>query len=233
MKTMRKIALAILGLGITFSMSGCGGAALSVMGMYGSDIDYELRDAKREVSKVAPAKFTEGKSYVVYIADTEKFDSKTPSALYEVIDGKVVLAGLIKERPGRMILEVKPGKHTYFQKSSCGLYSATIDVKEGYGYYIKRYNRNIGKNSVMDYCRGGQGIFSYMGYIDEVNIYSNYKNYTLVAENTTLANEIVSSNLQSDYESYLSDKDSHSDRRKNLIYLQVNPEQGFKVESRL
>ena len=233
MKSVRKTIVTVIGLAVALTMSGCGGAALSVMGIYGNSIDYELRNESKTISIKTPVKFQEGKSYVVYIVKDMGEKNHIPSALYEVIEGKVVLAGLINESPGRMVMEVKPGKHTYFQKTSCGLCSVTIDVKKGYGYYIKRRFRDIGKNSVMDYCRGGQGIFSYMGYIDEVNVYSNYENYTLVPENIELANSIVQSNLQSDYESFVDDADSRSDLRRGLIYLQVEADQGFRVGSRL
>lgn len=229
---MKKIVIAIFGLGIVFVMSGCSAMEIVTGSEYAS-IDHRLNDSDKSVSKVVEAKFEEGKSYVVYIAETRDNHYDHPSALYEVIDGEVVLAGLIKERPGRMIMEVEPGKHTYLQGSSCAVYTITIDVKKGYGYYINKNKKGLRKSSIMAYCRG-QGYFDFQGYMDETNVYSNYKNYELIPENIQLANKIVAdSNLQSLYEDFLEDIDDNRPGRKFLIQRQIAADEGFEVGSRL
>ena len=213
-------------------MGGC--SAVEVVA--GADLasgDHSLNDASKEVSRVTEAKFTEGKSYVVYIAEVRENHYDHPSALYEVVNGKVVLAGLIKERPGRMVMEVEPGTHTYLQRSSCGVYTITIDVKKGYGYYINKNKKGLRKGSLMAYCRG-QGYFDFQGYMDEANVYKNYKNYALVPENIDYANEIVANtSLQSEYEDFIEDVESESKGRKSLIQRQVGSDLGFEVGSRL
>lgn len=229
---MKKIVITLLGLGIVFVMSGCS-AMETVTGSEYASIDHNLNDSSKSVSKIAEAKFEEGKSYVVYIAEKRANHYDHPSALFEVVDGKVVLAGLVKERPGRMVMEVKPGIHTYLQRSSCGIYTITIDVKKGYGYYINKNKKGLRKSSLMAYCRG-QGYFDFQGYMDEVNVYSNYKNYVLISENIQLVNKIVSdSNLQSLYEDFLDDIDDKSKGRKFLIKRQISADEGFEVGSRL
>jgi len=231
MKTVKIVVLAMLGLGITLVMSGCS-TMETVMGAEFSSIDHNLADADKSVSEVTEVKFKEGNSYVVYIAETIDYHYNHPSALYEVVEGKIVFAGLIKERPGRMVMEVKPGMHTYLQKSSCGIYTIAIDVKKGYAYYINENPRGLGKLSLMAYCRS-QGYFDFQGYMDETNVYHDYKNYSLVPENKALADKIVAnSGLQSDYESFIEDIDDLSANRKLLLMREIEQEAGFRVGPR-
>jgi len=229
---LKKIASAILVIGVVLATSGCSTVEFATGADYAS-LDHSLNDSSKKVSKVTKAEFTEGKSYVVYIAETKENRYDHPSALFEVVNGKVVLAGLISKRPGRMIMEVNPGIHTYLQRSSCGVYTITIDVKKGYGYYISRSKTNLGKPSLMAYCEN-QGYFSYMSYIDEVNVYSNYKNYILVPENIALANRIVdNAGIQSEYEDFIEDIDDIRKNRKLILQRQVDGDLGFEVGSRL
>ncbi|RLA78420.1 MAG: hypothetical protein DRG78_15180 [Epsilonproteobacteria bacterium] len=232
MKITNKITIAVLGLGAVLAINGCSAVEVTT-GYNFSSADHNLNDASKAVSKVTEAEFKEGSSYVVYIAEAIDNHYDHPSALYKVVDGKVVLAGLIKERPGRMVMEVEPGVHTYLQRSSCGVYTITIDVKKGYGYYINKNKKGLRKDGLMAYCRG-QGYFDFQGYMDEANVYKNYKNYSLVSENTAYANKIVANaGLQSEYKSFMEDIGDVRETRRGLIQRQVGADFGFEVGSRL
>ncbi len=215
----------IIGLGIVLTINGCSAIEVVTGADYGS-MDHSLNNADKPLSKKEKVEFIEGKSYVVYAVGSPSKHYAHPSALYKIVDGKVVLAGLVRELPGRLVMEVEAGKHTYMQNSSCDPYTITIDVKKGYVYYIIR--GAIRKPSLMAYCRS-QGRFLYEKRATEADIFDTYDNYALIVENKAIADELIANTrLQSQYNSFI----ENIDDKRMTIHSTLSSDKGIAVKDR-
>ena len=198
MKTVKIITSVILGLGIALAMSGCS-TTLAVMGMDGESAAGKLRSADVAFSHEENIVMQKDKSYVVLISSKRI----TRDYLYEDIDGKLVLVGSIEKKPGKAIIEVKEGKHTYVSSSSCGAHTMTINAEKGNAYYIQ--DISIKKLSTMSYCRT-QAMFQYFTDAVPNETFKKLPNFSLNSENVILANSLLAkSSLPSYYENYKKD----------------------------
>lgn len=208
---MKKLALVILGLGITFSMSGCGNAALSVMGMDGNSAGGNLRGSDTKFSKEVQVEMQKNKAYVVLISGKRT----AREYLYEDVNNKLLLVGSINKRPGKAIIEVEVGKHTYVGSSSCGAYTIEINAQAGKVYYIQ--DVAIKKLSTMSYCRG-QSAFQFFSDAVPSGIFKDYTNFVLINKNTGLANSLISgSSLPLNYKEFKENKETVNPRLKVIF----------------
>jgi len=222
MKLLNKALASAMIIGAMFIASGC-----STMETWtGSDfasMDHDFADHEPSLSQKSSARFSRNGAYIVFnkIGIANHVDH--PSVIFEVVDGKVVLAGLIKDLPGRAILKVTPGEHTYIKKSRCGLYSVTVDVKRGYVYQFEEWG--LGSPALMSWCKN-QGSFRMDNKIS-YKYQDIYQNFTLVEGTEKAAAEAVAdAGLQEMYEEFIANKEPIDPR----IKLYVSAEEGEKIE---
>ncbi len=231
-KIINKSLLALIAGLIALSVSGCT-AIGGITGHNFNNPDIKLSLSVTEFSKEQKVIMTEDKSYVVLVNELrtnsvvlrkeEFFENlkNEGTALYEVIDGKIILAGYLNEIPGTAIIEVVPGKHTYVGTSDCYPFTITIDVEKGKAYYLK-YRGSIKTSWKEHYCRS-QNAFEYLPYETPNRSYMFLKNYTLVPENIEYANDIINiSSLPGEYEDFLEDIQDMDDR----LHIEVEGSEG-------
>lgn len=221
MKLLNKALTSAMIIAAMFMANGC-----SVMeGWTGSDfaaIDRSFRGVSPSLSEKSEAIFQHDSAYVVFNKIGLQYHVAHPSVIFEVIDGKVVLAGLIRDLPGRAILKVKPGEHTYIKKSRCGLYSVTVDAKRGYVYQLRA--DSLGSPSLMSWCKD-QGAFKLDNSLNYRHM-SFYQNYTLVKGTEELAAEEVDDwGIQEMYDDFITNTDEINPR----IKMYVSAEEGERI----
>lgn len=222
MKLLKKALASAMIIGAMFMANGCSTMEV-VTGGDLSSLDHELADVEPSLVEIKKPRFSHHKSYVIFNeAGVGDFKYQHPSALWEVVDGKVVFVSVIKEMPGRAVVEVTPGEHKFIKNSVCGLYMVTIDAKQGYVYQIDK--GNMGSPSLMSWCRN-QAYFSK----DDTITYRHqtiYQNFTLVEGTEELAAEVVEdSGIQDMYDDFIADIDEINPDRN----LYISAEEGERI----
>lgn len=214
MKTIKAIAVRVSSLALVLSFGGCSAFNLVYTGN-SSTTGQDFRNSDFEISKKAENVIEKGKSYVLVAGQ---------GITMEVINGKVTLVGYVKEdNLGKVVLEVRPGLHTYVGFSSCDAYIATVDVKEGYAYVLGI--SAIGKK-LMDYCRGQEIFIRHKDKTAE-GFMNYYSNYALVPENISKAQQIIDeSRMQIQYENFM----KNIEDKREMMKLHVTTDQGILVK---
>ena len=215
---LKNLLLGTFLLTLLIGMSGCSTTA-AVTGGYWPSKEYDLKDSEEEFVRSTLNLHTGARnSYVIYDAHQSRKRMDHPKALWEVVDGKVKLAGFVPSGSGYMVLDVEPGKHTYIDDSACGLYQVTVDVKRGYSYNIKTVG--YGKPSLMSWCKNQSGF-----HLKEYpNIYmSTSKIYQLDESKRDKINALVdASTIQAEYDAFIKDVDKDS-----VAYRFISGDEGY------
>lgn len=229
---MRLGWIAAFGVTAGLLFSGCS-ATQAVFGISGDDTVYYLLKDGVKLVKPGVYDYKRDKAYVVFV---NSFWS------YKVIDDEhMKFAGARNNKHGTYMVEVNPGKTTFAATANCSDFTATVDAKPGYIYYIRKIPAP--KPSLMSYC-GGQSRFVIDAYLANESKKANGEvqvvdpaqsdkedeyNYITIKENIDKADPYIKDSLT--LERY---KDFAHDDDEDLKYLklQVPSDAGVKIPER-